>query len=561
MSATTITPTSSRPAFTRSMTMPALRRALSMPSVDKSLVSLKASTSKGLRRMSSYGKASKPTPGPSSFSSPSTESIPVFTTPDYTQPTAAPATLSVSPLTRPSLKRAMTPMRALRRIVKAPALPRACESVASVASAVSVEASEGSTITPSTRRRSSSVSSVETFTSTEDHITLMLRLRAFPSTAAGVLTSIICVVLIFLLPAFAAPKPKRVLALRPYERKIVLSEEREQNPPRLPRSSTTLTSRISRRVVKAYRRTLRRAARARRASTPRDALAAFFTPAPKRVRARRPAPVDPTTLASDIPRVVYSSLISLPLPKGPAPTVRPARKARKFALLPTLKEEEGLDDALTSRTSPRYVPTGRVDFAAAGLPEYKGCYAVVLDSLFPKPELSACLAQAEAFSPWEVAQLSEEIFKKVRPHLSDIEEIEEITYIKGQKSMQKWRMVRLNERLRFLRYPVGGFFRAHCDGEYVNEENGQETFYTLQFYLPSDSSGSHESFFPPQGGTTRFIGRKKAYADVEAKPGRVLVFQHASLLHTGEEVTGGVKCAVRSDILYQKVGNPVPLKK
>ncbi|KAJ6484401.1 hypothetical protein C8R47DRAFT_1131280 [Mycena vitilis] len=235
---------------------------------------------------------------------------------------------------------------------------------------------------------------------------------------------------------------------------------------------------------------------------------------------------------------------------------------------------------------PHYVPTGRVDFAAAGLPEYKGCYAVVLDSLFPKPELSACLAQAEAFSPWEIAQvnggehaftntsyrngqriiydsfeLSEQIFKRVRPHLSDIEEIEEITYIKGQKSMQKWRMVRLNERLRFLRYPVGGFFRAHCDGEYVNEENGQETFYTLQFYLPSDSSGSHESFFPPQGGTTRFIGRKKAYADVEAKPGRVLVFQHASLLHTGEEVTGGVKCAVRSDILYEKVGNPVPFKK
>ncbi|KAJ7637257.1 hypothetical protein DFH06DRAFT_1138889 [Mycena polygramma] len=349
MSATTITPTSSRPAFTRSMTMPALRRALSMPSVDKSLVSLKASTSKGLRRMSSYGKASKPTPGPSSFSSPSTESIPVFTTPDYTQPTAAPATLSVSPLTRPSLKRALTPMRALRRIVKAPALPRDCErkaSLASVASTVSVETSEASTITPSTRQRSSSVSSVETFTSTEDHITLMLRLRAFPSTAAGVLTSIICVVLIFLLPAFAAPKPKRVLALRPYERKIILSEEREQNPPRLPRSST-LTSRISRRVVKAYRRTLRRAARARRASTPHDALVAFFTPAPKRVRARRPAPVDPKTLAADIPRVVYSSPISLPLPKGPAPAVPPAQKARKFALLPTLKEEEEiLADAL-----------------------------------------------------------------------------------------------------------------------------------------------------------------------------------------------------------------------
>ncbi|KAJ7637275.1 hypothetical protein DFH06DRAFT_1433318 [Mycena polygramma] len=347
MSSTTIIPTSSRPTFTRSMTMPALKRALSMPSVDRSIASFKASTSKGLRRMSSYGKSSKPTPGPLSFSSPSTESIPVFTTPDYTQPTAAPATLSVSPLTRPSFKRALTPMRALRRIVKAPALPRACErkaSVASVASIVSVAASEVSTITPSTRRRSSSLSSVESFTSSEGRITLALRMRAFPSTAAGILTSIICVVLIFLLPAFAAPKPKRVLALRPYERKIVLSEEQEQNPPKLPRSST-LSFRISRRVAKVYRRTLRRAARARRASTPQEAFAAFFAPTPKRVRAKTPAPVDPKILAADIPRVVYSSPISLPLPKGPAPTVRPARKARKFALLPTVTEET-LDDAL-----------------------------------------------------------------------------------------------------------------------------------------------------------------------------------------------------------------------
>ncbi|KAF7349342.1 P4Hc domain-containing protein [Mycena sanguinolenta] len=232
---------------------------------------------------------------------------------------------------------------------------------------------------------------------------------------------------------------------------------------------------------------------------------------------------------------------------------------------------------------PRYVPSGRINFAAAGLPEYNDCYAIVLDSLFSKPVLSAVLAQAEASSPWEVAQinagrqaitntsyrngqriiydsfeLSEEIFKQVRPHLSDVEEIDMETWVNGGKAMQKWRMVHLNERLRFLRYSKGGFFRKHVDGYYEDENNGQRTFYTLQFYLPSDSSGSDESFVPAKGGSTRFIGRRGGYADVEANPGRVLVFQHASLLHTGEEVTNGVKCAVRSDILYEKVGNPVP---
>ncbi|KAJ7152638.1 hypothetical protein C8R43DRAFT_1127095 [Mycena crocata] len=238
-----------------------------------------------------------------------------------------------------------------------------------------------------------------------------------------------------------------------------------------------------------------------------------------------------------------------------------------------------------SEAEPRYVSPGRIDFAAAGLPEYRHCYAAVLDSLFSKPELSGVLAQAEEFSPWEVAQvnggayaftntsyrngqriiydsfeLSQQIFKKVRPHLKDIQKIEEIIYIDGHKAVQEWRMVGLNERLRFLRYPVGGFFRKHVDGCY-EAPNGQRTFYTLQLYLPSNSSGAHESFLPAEGGSTRFLGRKGAYADVQANPGRVLVFQHASLLHTGEDVTGGVKCAVRSDILYEKVGKPLPFKK
>ncbi|KAJ7686172.1 hypothetical protein B0H17DRAFT_1072321 [Mycena rosella] len=242
---------------------------------------------------------------------------------------------------------------------------------------------------------------------------------------------------------------------------------------------------------------------------------------------------------------------------------------------------------MPARLEPRPVPSGPIDFAAADLPEYEECFAVVIDSQFPKPELSAILAEAESFSPWHIAQvnvgteaytntayrngqriiydslaLSEQIFAKIRPHLSAIEEIEEPTYVRGVGvASQKWRMVRMNERLRFLRYPKGGFFRAHTDGEYSDEKTGQQTFYTVQLYLPSDSSGSPESFLSAGGGSTRFWDEEdgKYYADVEALPGRVLVFQHADLLHTGEEVTAGVKCALRSDILYEKVGDPVPV--
>jgi hypothetical protein len=55
---------------------------------------------------------------------------------------------------------------------------------------------------------------------------------------------------------------------------------------------------------------------------------------------------------------------------------------------------------------PQYVSSGRVDFIAAGLPEYKECYALVLDSLFSAEELSSFVAEAEASSTWKVAQIN-----------------------------------------------------------------------------------------------------------------------------------------------------------
>ncbi|KAJ7151267.1 hypothetical protein C8R46DRAFT_1123713 [Mycena filopes] len=227
------------------------------------------------------------------------------------------------------------------------------------------------------------------------------------------------------------------------------------------------------------------------------------------------------------------------------------------------------------------IPPGLVNFAAVGLPEYDGCYAIVLDDLFTRPH-TLLHPRPGATLPWDVAkvnsgteaytvpsyrngqriiydsfELSAQIFDKIRPHLNAIEEIEEETYLPDVAP----------PAFGFLRYHIGGFFRVHCDGEYEDEcasrqKTGQRTFYTVQLYLPSDATGSTASFQPAEGGSTRFWTdqRYDAYADVEPFPGRVLVFQHEDLEHTGEEVTGGVKCAMRSDILYEKVGDPVPAK-
>lgn len=217
------------------------------------------------------------------------------------------------------------------------------------------------------------------------------------------------------------------------------------------------------------------------------------------------------------------------------------------------------------------------------LPEYKHCYAVLLDGLFTEQELARYLSTAESHSPWEVArvntgpntsflnkshrngeriiydnfELSEQIFSKIRPHLSDIEYIENLEWNRGKEKLVKrkmvsrscyrsasWRskrlliQVRMNERLRFLRYQPGGFFRRHIDDPYETPDRKMLTFYTVQLYLPSSSDGSPESRELPQGGATRFLSQMSdAYYDVDPIPGRVLVFQHDHLLHTGEEVS------------------------
>ncbi|KAJ7487835.1 hypothetical protein FB451DRAFT_1553437 [Mycena latifolia] len=357
--------TSLRPSVDRSTTVPAFRRALSISSVQKPLASLRASTSKGLRRMSTL-RTPKASTTSSATIRPSTsmESIPVFTIPDYTQPAAScpPPVDNISPLTMPtpSFNRAMTmpaPVRALRStaLAKFSALKAVCKSPRRRSSTASVESplrklsvtsveSVSTVSTASNRRRSSSVSSAESFKSVEEPITMGLYLRAFPFAVMGLFTSIISVILISILPAMAPEMPRRKLALRPYEREIVITSEQERNPPTLRRS--TLKSRLSRRIAKAYRGTLRRFARARRTSSPTEALAVLFAPKPKRVRAATPVHIDPKTLVSDVPLVVYSSPIALPLRKGPAPAVRPACKANNLHALLTVKEEEPVDEAL-----------------------------------------------------------------------------------------------------------------------------------------------------------------------------------------------------------------------
>lgn len=159
---------------------------------------------------------------------------------------------------------------------------------------------------------------------------------------------------------------------------------------------------------------------------------------------------------------------------------------------------------------------------------------------------------------------------------------------------------RVNPRLSFLRYTPGNYFKPHCDGLIDLNDGAQKSFVTLHLYLtdpttdptPQDSQlleqpstepaeagvydlprlpVSHVDTTPENptsglpgaadtparsaclsGGATRFwTPDKKHFLDVEPKVGRVLVFQQRMLIHSGEEVTDGVKYTMRSDLLFE----------
>jgi hypothetical protein len=105
----------------------------------------------------------------------------------------------------------------------------------------------------------------------------------------------------------------------------------------------------------------------------------------------------------------------------------------------------------------------------------------------------------------------------------------------------------------------------HCDGTYITPDGRERTFYTLHLYLndsvsanpaPTPASASEEAApFPElliKGGATTFHSRDKARRlDVDPRAGRVLIFQHRGLLHSGDEVLEGVKYTMRTDLLFE----------
>ncbi|KAF9530790.1 hypothetical protein CPB83DRAFT_850321 [Crepidotus variabilis] len=224
---------------------------------------------------------------------------------------------------------------------------------------------------------------------------------------------------------------------------------------------------------------------------------------------------------------------------------------------------------------PRTADAPVLDWASTDLAnDYAGHYVKIIDGVFSPEDCAELIKLAESDSKWKQAAVhygmgadqnyvntdyrnserilrfdndaAEKLYKKLLPYVHELVEVKAGSKwegIFGQRGPVKgtWNLVGLNERLSFLKYRKGHYFRSHCDGQ-LDLPDGRKSRVTLQIYLGEDGV---------QGGATRIEGRKGKHLDVLPKKGRVLIFQQRNIWHNGQDVEKGIKYAVRSDFMFR----------
>ncbi|KAL7949361.1 hypothetical protein V8C42DRAFT_341330 [Trichoderma barbatum] len=229
-----------------------------------------------------------------------------------------------------------------------------------------------------------------------------------------------------------------------------------------------------------------------------------------------------------------------------------------------------------------------VPWKESAVPEYSKCKAWILDNVLSREECAQLIAYAEASaplekpgdSPWKPALVSvapgvetrapsyrnsdriiwdkQLLVDRLWDRCAQAEGLQELVATAPCSSPDHnrnrkgtWKFHGLNERMRFLKYTPGMFFRPHCDAAYrANNPDGPiiETYYTVHFYFNDEGL---------VGGATAFLSRDRARRlDVNPKAGSVLIFQHPLLFHEGADVIEGTKYTMRTEIMYRWEDEP-----
>jgi len=139
---------------------------------------------------------------------------------------------------------------------------------------------------------------------------------------------------------------------------------------------------------------------------------------------------------------------------------------------------------------PADITKQNVDWKNTHLPEYDGLYATVLDNCFTAAECKTLVSMAEAQTNgvWEQAMVNvgggrqafhpytrdcgriilddrdvvQKIWNRVKEEVPEIEYLINMPRVTGNgpaKRKEIWRLSRLNERMRFLKYGEGQYFK------------------------------------------------------------------------------------------------------
>ena len=179
---------------------------------------------------------------------------------------------------------------------------------------------------------------------------------------------------------------------------------------------------------------------------------------------------------------------------------------------------------------------------------------------------------------YDSEDIADKLLARLLPFFKDlgIDKIDNQPRVTGLAGRNKaYAMTRLNERLRFLKYEGGEYFRPHWDGLYMTPDRKEKSYYTIQLYLSGQGEqdlgelkremkrverGEGEVNLDVKGellgGATSFLPRyeeKERHLRVFPKTGSVLVFQQMDLLHGGDPVLRGTKYTMRTDVMYQQL--------
>ncbi|KAL3473585.1 hypothetical protein BJX99DRAFT_196182 [Aspergillus californicus] len=252
-----------------------------------------------------------------------------------------------------------------------------------------------------------------------------------------------------------------------------------------------------------------------------------------------------------------------------------------------------------------------IDFETSDppLPEFKRYLAAVIDNALTEDECNELLRIAESSTTdntWERAMINtgngrqalsidyrncgriilddHDIAAKLQARLLPFLEqlgiyrLENRPLITGLAGRNRtYQITQFNERLRFLKYVGGEYFRAHCDAKYTSPDRKEKSFFTVHLYLngkgeqdvkeikraaaaaemdQGKSNANTNLDGELLGGATSFLPRyeeKERHLRVFPKAGSVLVFQQSELMHSGDPVFRGTKYTLRTDVMYEEV--------